>query len=162
MQLTDVQKQTARQWIADGMKLSDFQRRLETEFGIKLTYMEVRFLVDDLKVLPKDPEPPKTPEPAPAPAAASSAPSPGLAAPGEPAEPAGLGGGVSVSVDAVTQPGTMVSGKVTFGDGQKATWYVDQYGRPGLVPDQKGYRPSREDLQEFQVALDRELTRLGM
>jgi hypothetical protein len=27
--------------------------------GLKLTYMEVRFLVDDLKLTPKDPEPPK-------------------------------------------------------------------------------------------------------
>jgi len=62
----------------------------------------------------------------------------------------------------MTQPGMAVSGKVTFSDGKNALWYVDQYGRPGLVPEEKGYRPSREDLQEFQLALDKELTRMGM
>jgi transposase len=61
--LSPEQQSQARQWIADGMKLSDFQRRIEADFGIRLTYMEVRFLVDDLKVVPKDPEPPKAPEP---------------------------------------------------------------------------------------------------
>lgn len=59
--LSPEQQIIARQWIADGMKLSDFQRRLETDFTVKLTYMEVRFLIDDLKVVPKDPEPPKAP-----------------------------------------------------------------------------------------------------
>lgn len=145
--LTDTQKQQARQWIEDGLKLPDFQRKLEAEFGLKLTYMETRFLVDDLKVLPKDPEP------APVPAAPAT---PAVA------EPAAVAGKLAVSVDAVTQPGMTVSGKVTFSDGKKALWYVDQYGRPGLVPEEKGYRPSPKDLQEFQLELDRELTRMGM
>lgn len=145
--LTDEQRQQARQWIEDGMKLSDFQKRVESEYGLKLTYMETRFLVDDLKVVPKDPEPAPVPPPPPA-----------DAVPAEPLVP----GKLSVSVDAVTAPGMAVSGKVTFSDGQKAKWYVDQYGRPGLIAEDKGYRPSREDLQEFQLALDKELTRMGM
>ena len=48
--LTKEQQTQARLWIADGMKLSDFQKRIETDFKIVLTYMEVRFLLDDLKV----------------------------------------------------------------------------------------------------------------
>lgn len=151
--LTDAQKQVARQWIEEGTKLSDFQKRVESEFGLKLTYMETRLLVDDLKVMPKDPEP--APAPPPAPVAAAPLLSPD-------ATPAPAAGSLAVTVDTVTQPGMAVSGKVTFSDGKKALWYVDQYGRPGLVPEEKGYRPSREDLQEFQVALDRELTRMGM
>ncbi len=149
MQLTDAQKELARQWIAEGMGLSDFQKRLESEFGIRLTYMEVRMLVGDLQVVPKDPEPP-----------AAATPEPEAAAPAPPTGPAP--GGVSLTVDTVTQPGTVISGKVTFSDGQRASWYVDQYGRPGLAPETPGYRPQREDIQEFQVALDRELTRMGM
>ena len=160
MTLTDPQKETARRWIADGMKLSDFQKRLESEFGLKFTYMEVRLLVDDLKVLPKDPEPPKQPEP---PAAAAAAPSGQPAGAGlvDPAAPTG-GKGVQVTVDAVVRPGAMVSGRVVFSDGQGGAWYVDNYGRPGLVPDTKGYRPVAADLQEFQVALEKELVKLGM
>ena len=157
MTLTEEQKATAHKWLADGMKLSDFQRRLETDFGIKLTYMEVRFLVDDLKVLPKDPEPPQKPEPVATPATPAGVPAA--------ADPAGTlpgSGSLNVTVDVVTRPGTMVSGRVTFSDGMGGTWYVDQYGRPGLAPDTKGYRPSAPDLQAFQVALERELVKLGL
>jgi hypothetical protein len=151
MQLTAEQQVIARQWIADGMKLSDFQKRVEADFGLKLTYMETRFLVDDLKVLPKDPEPPKREAPKPdAPVATA------------PAEPVPGPGGVALTVDAVTRPGTLVSGRVTFSDGQGGMWYLDQYGRPGFGPDTKGYRPSPADLQEFQMALEKELVRLGM
>ena len=152
------------------MKLSEFQKQVEKEFGLRLTYMETRFLVDDLKVLPKDSEPPVKPEPvkpAPAPAAPDAAvPGPEGVADGAGAgfgEAAGTAGGnVDVTVDVVTRPGMVVSGRVKFSDGQTGVWYVDQYGRPGLVPDTKGYRPPNADLQQFQIALERELTKLGL
>ena len=35
-------------WIADGMGLSDVQKKINQDFGIVMTYMDVRFLVDDL------------------------------------------------------------------------------------------------------------------
>ena len=59
MNLNDAQKKSVVEWIAQGMKLSEIQRRINSEFGIAMTYIEVRFLVDDLKLTPKDPEPPK-------------------------------------------------------------------------------------------------------
>ena len=158
MQLTPAQAQVARKWIEDGAKLSEFQRKLETEFGIKLTYMEVRILVDDLKVVPKDPDPPKVPEPAPAAAPDATA---AIADPN--AVPAGPEGAqVKVVVDAITRPGAIASGSVTFTDGQTAQWYLDQTGRFGMVPPTKGYRPSEADLQQFQLTLDRELQKLGI
>ena len=67
-----------------------------------------------------------------------------------------------VTVDAVTRPNALVSGRVVFSDGEGAAWLVDQYGRPGLVADTKGYRPSPQDMQDFQVALEKELVRLGL
>lgn len=150
MQLTAEQQEHVRQWIAEGLKLSDVQKRLETEFGLRPTYMEVRFLVDDLKVMPKDPEPPKVPEKTEAPLATATEPAPSAL------------GGVRVTVDAVTRPNAMVSGRVVFSDGEGAAWLVDQYGRPGLVADTKAYRPSPADMQEFQVLLEKELVRLGI
>ena len=57
MNLDEAQKQHGAGWIREGLKLSDIQKRLESELGVKLTYMEVRFLVDDLKLVPKDIEP---------------------------------------------------------------------------------------------------------
>ena len=71
-------------------------------------------------------------------------------------------GGVSVSVDQLTRPGSMVSGKVTFSDGNTAEWYLDQMGRLGLAPQKAGYRPPPADVQQFQAALEAELSRLGI
>ncbi|MEK9948746.1 MAG: hypothetical protein VW579_06250, partial [Verrucomicrobiales bacterium] len=58
MTLDDLQKKEVRQWIDDGLKVADIQKKLDESFGLSMTYMEVRFLVDDLGVMPKDdPEP---------------------------------------------------------------------------------------------------------
>ena len=164
MKLDEAQRQKVATWIAEGAKLSEIQNRLASEFGVKLTYMEARFLVDDLKLTPKDPEPPKTPEP-PAPAK-SAAPAAGLTTTPLPPEPAagaaGPGPGqVSVTVDQIARPGAIVSGKVTFSDGQIADWYLDQTGRLGVVPKQQGYKPSPADVQDFQLALQQEVAKLG-
>jgi hypothetical protein len=64
-------------------------------------------------------------------------------------------------VDQVTRPGAIVSGKVTFTDGQLADWYLDQMGRLGVVPKQQGYKPAAGDVQQFQMALESEMAKLG-
>jgi hypothetical protein len=64
-------------------------------------------------------------------------------------------------VDQLARPGAMVSGKVTFSDGKSAEWYLDQSGQLGLIAQQTGYRPAAADLQQFQIALDAELSRMG-
>ena len=151
MNLTEEQRQRVTAWILQGAKLAEVQNRLQSEFGIKLTYMETRFLMDDLKVTPKDPEPPKVP----APDKAAEKKSPLKV------DPAPALGGVSVSVDQIARPGAIVSGKVTFSDGQNADWYLDQTGRLGVVPAQQGYKPSPSDVQEFQTALQSELAKMG-
>jgi hypothetical protein len=51
---------------------------------------------------------------------------------------------------------------VTFSDGQKADWYLDQSGRLGVVPAQQGYKPPAADVQQFQILLQDELQRMGM
>ena len=154
MNLDEAQRHQVADWIAAGAKLSEIQNRLLSEFGAKFTYMEVRFLVDDLKLTPKDPEPPKVVAPPAAEAPAAGA----VPAPGE--EPLAAGG-VAVTVDHLTKPGTMISGKVVFSDVQQADWYLDQTGRLGVVPKVAGYKPSAADVQEFQAALQREIAKLG-
>jgi hypothetical protein len=162
MQLTEEQKQKVAAWIADGVKLSDIQNRIGDEFGVRLTYMDVRFLADDLKVMPKDPpEPvkPTPPEPAAAAPAAVTDGTPALSGPDD-AVPA-AGGAVALTVDTIAKPGTIVSGKVTFSDGKGAVWYLDQMGRLGVSPEEQGYRPPAGDVEAFQAQLDRELQKLG-
>jgi hypothetical protein len=156
MFLTDEQRQRVTAWILQGAKLADIQNRLMSEFSIKLTYMEVRLLVDDLKLTPKDPEPPKAAAPPPEAPKPNAEKKPPLAA-----EPGPAPGGVSVGVDQIARPGAVVSGKVTFSDGQTAEWYLDQSGRLAVAPKQQGYKPSAADVQQFQAALQNELMRMG-
>ena len=75
--------------------------------------------------------------------------------------PTAGGGKVTVTVDQITRPGSIVSGKVTFSDGQVADWYLDQMGRLGVVPKQQGYKPSAADVQDFQIVLQQEVAKLG-
>jgi hypothetical protein len=156
MNLDEAQRNKVAAWIADGAKLSDIQTRLASELGLKFTYMEVRLLVDDLKLTPKDPEPPKVVTPV-ADAAKPADTKTVLPAVGAPP----VTGKVSVSLDQLTRPGSIASGKVTFSDSQTADWYLDQTGRLGLVPKQPGYKPSAADVQQFQTALQGELARMG-
>jgi hypothetical protein len=155
MNLTEEQRQRVTAWILEGAKLSEIQNRLAQEFGVRLTYMETRFLVDDLKLTPKDPEPPKIEKP---PALEAKKPAEPIKSPADTAKT----GGVSVGVDQIARPGAIASGKVTFSDGQKADWYLDQTGRLGVVPAQQGYKPPAADVQQFQIALQEELQRMGI
>src|SRR6266699_1347518 len=130
MELDEGQRKQVAQWIAQGLKLSEIQSHLADELGVRMTYMDVRLLVDDLKLTPKDVEPQKTPQSAltaggTAPTAATH--SPAGKASSAPQKPAGQGPGkVSVSLDEITRAGAAISGKVTFSDGNQAEWYFDQ------------------------------------
>ena len=36
---------------------------------------------------------------------------------------------------------------------EKAVWWIDEYGRPGLEPETPGYQPTEEDLGELEKHL---------
>ena len=159
MTLSEEQKQAVRGWIAEGASLSDVQRRLKDEFSVALTYMDVRLLVLDIGAEVKDKPEPKPPQPPP-PSVETEMPDD--APPYGADEPPSDGdASVSLTLDAIVVPGAMVSGTVVFSDGMKARWLIDQYGRFGLEPETQGYRPSQEDMQEFQMQLRAELQRKG-
>jgi hypothetical protein len=150
MNLDETQRTKVAAWVNEGLKLSEIQKRIVSELGLTMTYLDLRLLVDDLKLKPKDPiAPPAPPVPA--------APEPKQALPPADAAP----GGVSVTVDQLARPGAMVSGKVKFSDGKSADWLLDQMGRLALVPGEKGYKPPAGDVQEFQIQLQAELQKLG-
>ena len=139
MSLTEDQRAAISKWIEGGASLPDIQKRLKEEFQISLTYLETRLLADDLKLALKEPERPIEPPPLPPPDKAA----------------APASGKVSVTIDQITRPGAMVSGRATFSDGQNAEWYLDQTGRLGLNPSTPGYRPSQQDVMDFQVELEK-------
>ena len=157
MELSDAQIAAVTKWILEGRSLADVQRSLREDLGISMTYMDVRFLVDDLdiEVAKKEPEAPElseveavedvTAEPAEAELVEESA-----------------NGAVTVDVDAIMRPGSLVSGTVVFSDGVSLGWQLSAAGQLGLIPgDDPEYRPSSEDLQSFQSQLEEVLRKKG-
>ena len=57
MSLTPEQKKAVSEWVTAGDNLSAIQKKLTDQFKISMTYMDVRFLVDDLNLALKDPAP---------------------------------------------------------------------------------------------------------
>ena len=144
---TAEQKLEIARWIADGMGLSDVQKKINQDFGIVLTYMDVRFLVDDLELTLVDPEVPADPKDLSKNNATDTSEADALAA----------GGGVQIEVDGVTPPGAMASGSVTFSDGEVKKWTIDQFGRLSMSGGTAEYKPSDQDVMEFQQQLEKAL-----
>jgi hypothetical protein len=165
MTLTPEQKSSVSEWIAAGDNLYAVQKKLAEHFKVSMTYMDVRFLVDDLNLQLKDPAPKAdasdvskgnqakpVPEKQGAADKATEKLGPGADEEGEAAAPPT---GVSVTVDKVSlNPNAMASGTMTFPDGVTGRWIVDLQGRPGIVEVSKpGYRPSPADAQAFMQEL---------
>ena len=141
--LTEDQIEAIRAWVADGAQMAEVQKKLNEEFGFKVTYMDTRFLALDLELefaSQEDPEAGEKPE--------SSFVEDDHAS----AAPAGRDE-VSATLDQVARPGAMVSGSVTFSDGVRGIWLIDEMGRPSIDPDQPGYQPTEADLMAFQDKL---------
>ncbi|MEX0331700.1 MAG: hypothetical protein AB3N64_09785 [Puniceicoccaceae bacterium] len=145
MSLNQEQTEALRAWVQEGHTLADIQKRLETEFDLRITYMDLRFMVDDLD-LEVAATGPKFDDPKPAAAGGLDS------APGK----------VSVALDKISRPDALVSGQVTFSDGMTAQWSLDQAGRLSLDPKQPDYRPSQEDLQSFQTELSEAVRKSGL
>lgn len=154
--LTDLQKQQVATWVSEGLSLAQIQTKIEDELGVAMTYMDVRFLVDDLNLELQDSAPETPAEPA-----AEEQPATPPAGTQEDAQTPPVAG-VSLSVDAVQIPGVIASGDVTFSDGVRGKWLIDQSGRPGLAEFPEGYRPPQADMPEFQQKLVAELRKLGL
>lgn len=163
MALTSEQLTAVAQWVEDGAGLNDVQRRIQEEFGVTMTYMDVRFLVLDIGATIKDKEPPKSAEPE-APSAETSVAEEAETLAGEaqnivpedeePKTPSR----VSVTLDKVVRAGAMMSGTVTFSDGVVGSWMLDRMGRLALTKiSQPGYQPSDIDLEAFQLELQAKL-----
>jgi hypothetical protein len=172
MELTPEQKAQISSWLAEGASVATVQQRISEHFQQSLTYMETRFLLDDLNLELKSPPKPPTPPAAPAKPGPATPAAAELVDEDEPwadeadfAEPAETGqppaGGLSLEVDRLTRPGAVVSGSVVFSDGVKAKWALDQAGRLMLEAGQPGYQPSAADVRAFQAGLQRELQKLG-
>lgn len=152
--LTSEQVDTIRTWADQGAQLADIQKRMEQEMDLLLTYMDTRFLVLDLGIEIQSPE---ADEPEVSEETKDDLPDAADLTEDDieilPPGASEVGGKVAVTVDELVRPGMMVSGRVTFPDGEQGMWYVDDMGRLGIDPDTPGYRPSETDLMTFQREL---------
>ena len=164
MKLNDSQLKQVAAWFAAGERLSDIQKRIADEFGVEMTYLDVRLLVADLPQPEEKPEPKPEKAEEPAPAEADAEPEYEAMPPEEP-PPAGdapAAGSVSVSLNPIAIPGTIASGSVTFSDGTGGKWYLDDTGRLGLADLPQGYRPPPSDGADFQRQIVSLLRSKGM
>ena len=195
MSLTPEQKQTVSTWVAAGDNLSAVQKKLIEQFKISMTYMDVRFLVDDLGLELKNATPKADTSDVTKAAAAPRAATPPPAEKkgfmdklkekvgmgdagtddedevptndytdeeaGVPAAPPAGPGQLSVEIDRIMRPGSVVSGTVIFSDGVSGKWALDQLGRLMLDTSQPGYKPGPADVQAFQRELSTQLQRQG-
>jgi len=153
--LSEEQKGTVAQWFATGAGLAEIQKRISEEFGIDMTYLDVRLLVADLpqpvepesiEPEPIEPEPVETPESPEIP----NDPEPQESSDNPAEQPLAE---LSVSVDPLAPPGAIACGSVVFSDGKSGKWVLDQMGRLGLSGLPEGYCPPPEDGARFQPKL---------
>ena len=162
MKLTDQQKQTMESWVNEGLGLSEIQKKMANELDLTMTYLDVRFLIIDLGLELQEEESSKPSEDI------DSAPSSEETATDDAVEKKlpkpddALSGKVSIEVDRLMKPGALVSGNVTFSDGETSSWMLDQLGRLALQPTTPDYKPSEEDIEAFQDSLRDELEKKGM
>ena len=170
MKLSEDQLKSVAAWFAGGASLDEIQKRLVAEYGVHVTYFDLRMIVAELPQPEEGEE--ATGETPVDPGNGQDARCPSGDATGEtPVAPEEAGAdaqerdaaGVTVECDAIMIPGTMASGDVTFSDGVKGKWYLDQMGRLGLGGDlPQGYRPSPEDAALFQARLMEVLRSKGL
>ena len=153
----EIKKFTAAE-LAAGVSLSDIQNHINAEFKTSLTYMDVRILASTLDVdwQALDPNAKKAAEPEENDNPAPEEP----AAPQEPdAVEADEASDTVVEVSKLARPGMMLSGSVKFASGSTAEWYLDNMWRLGLE-NLVGEKPTQEDIEKFQIALQLELRKL--
>lgn len=146
--VTAEQLEMVRQWASLGVDLNGIQKNLAAECGVHMTYMDVRFLLLDHGIeiaTTAAPVEEKKPEPAPEPV---STPQPAA------------DGKLVVTLDELTLPGTLISGKVAFASGTRGGWQIDQLGR--FAWNALEGQPTPEELQSFQMELTQILSRGGV
>lgn len=158
--LTDDQVARIREWAEAGDGVPEIQKKLREELDLRVTYLDTRFLLEDLKIELKPTPEPESAKPAATDAEEEEGGEEDLDEPIDEAS-AGPGGGVTLTVDSVLRPGAIISGKADFGGGRTASWWLDQMGRLGLDTSDPAFRPTEEQAIAFQKELRKVIQKSG-
>ena len=157
-------KEVVKKQLAEGRTLSEIQDYLHKEKSDSITYMALRLLlseIPDVKIPEK--ELLKTASPTTPPSALDVG--TGLASknsgPAAPQKAQEAGGKLSIGMDHVPQPGSVLSGFARFSSGAKAHWFLDEMDRLGLEPELGSDKPTQADMKEFSSELRRMLEQAG-
>ena len=138
----------------EGLSLSDIQKKLQSEKKVKMTFLDLRLLASELEEIDWS----KQKADIEAAKAEKKAEDDKQKEAVKNAENAGK---TIVEISRLKRPGAVANGTVEFASGVKAEWVLDQSGRLGL-DKQTGGEPTQEDIQEFQVELQKILSEGGM
>jgi len=154
----------------EGMSLSDVQKLLESEYGLRMTYLDLRLLAADLQVNWEKQDKPKAAEkPAPEPTPVAEVPQEENASAEDASAEDAVGddedkdesdaasGETKVELDESPIQGTMASGTVRFASGASGKWAVMRGGRFAFDPDEGSAEPTEDDFAQFQVELRRKM-----
>ena len=166
-----------------GMSLSDLQKLLDSEYGMKMTYFELRMIVSELKIEWDKQEKKRRPaiaaQPAPAPktmhapkredvsdnpmAASEDASDDAVEENADDdvvdeedneTEKESAEGETDVTIDDTPMPGAVMSGSVKFASGASGKWMMNRMGQLGLASlDEGSEQPTQDDLMLFQQEL---------
>ena len=140
-----------------GVSLSDVQTKLAQEYGVKMTYFELRMLAMGLAV---DWEKQDKPKPAAAPAPVVAA-APQDAAADDGTDTANDAFDAEAEEAEAPHPGAALSGTAVFASGASGKWALSRNGRLGFEPDEGSAEPDENDWQLFQAELQKTLQSLG-
>lgn len=146
---TEEQIKTVQSWADLGDNLSEIQKKLASEMDVKVTYMELRFLLDDLRVKLKEDEVEETTE------------EDSEEDPPESPEAGPQGDEVQVTISALQRPGALISGSASFAGGETAEWWLDQTGQLGMKAQNESFRPNQEQMMAFQKELQQAVQSKG-
>ena len=65
-------------------------------------------------------------------------------------------------MDTVLRPGAIISGRVDFGGGNTAAWWLDQMGRLGMDAGDPAFRPNESQMTAFQSELRAVIQKSGL
>ncbi len=164
-----------------GVSLSDVQTKLAQEYGVKMTYFELRMLAMGLAVDWEKQDKPK-PAATPAPVVAASPQeaatddvadaNDAFEADAENVEPEAdeeeaaedeeaADGETKIVLDETPHPGAALSGTAVFASGASGKWALSRNGRLGFEPDEGSAEPDENDWQLFQAELQKTLQGIG-